>query len=111
MIKTWQGNQGARDADGEFIQGIIARKTIKSQAQSVTAAAKIPSSALDKRVAVLIFNNSADGSVLYIGASDVTTSNGMPLYPRASVRIDIEDDIDVYGVSDGTALIRVLETA
>lgn len=76
-----------------------------------TSATALPTTPADNRRAIVIYNNSA--SVLYVGGSDVTTSNGMPV-PAASYSpsLDAGPRMIVYGiVATGTANVRVMELA
>lgn len=81
--------------------------SVNCSASSATAA---PASIRTDRVTLTLMNNSA--FVIYIGASGVTTSNGLPLQPGASFSDDVEST-PYYcrsGASDGgTANLRVLE--
>lgn len=64
---------------------------------------------LNNRRALIIYNNSTQ--TIYIGGSDVTTSNGLPV-PKSSYSpvIDASTTMIVYGiVSSGTANVRVME--
>lgn len=109
MITTFTGNEHVRDSDSKLIYGLIITQGLKSQAISVTSAVKLPTSPYSKRKFVLIQNLGT--GLLYIGASDVTTSNGYEILPKGSILIYIEDGIDIYGVSNGTADTRVFEGA
>ena len=113
MIKTHTGNEYMRDADSELMFGLAIRKTIRQQAMTIgIAAVPIPTTLLDKRITLLIINVSTGGEILYIGDSSVTTADGFPIYPRASIKIEIEDDIILYGIGSGAAtLIRIIEGA
>ena len=110
--KVMTGNEGVRDAvDSALIYALVFRAGIKSQAVSVTdTATKLPSVPLSKRMSVIVFNN---GSVpVYIGLSDVSVSTGFPIYPRSSIHLSMEEELDIYGiVSTGSADVRVLEGA
>ena len=111
MTKIFSPNENVRDPDGTLRWGMVIRKTLLQQAITVgTGAVKLPTSALSNRINILIFNNSTSGQILYLGDSTVTTVNGFPLYPRASVYITIEDEVDIYGISSAAgADIRLLE--
>jgi len=78
---------------------------------SVTAAVPLPASPLDSRRALVIHNNGPD--ILYVGGSNVTTANGFPLIVNEKIAIDIQGNTNVwvYGVSDGTSDVRILEFA
>lgn len=65
---------------------------------------------LDDRRAVLIYNNDSSAT-LYIGGSDLTTSNGMPVPPQSySPILDAGVETIVYGITTGASInVRVLE--
>lgn len=113
MIKTYTGTEGSRDNNSELFLSLLIRKTILQQNLAIgTTAVAIPTSALSQRVTLLIFNNSTSGQILYLGDSTVSSSNGFPIYPRGSIRIDIEDDVTIYGISSALgANIRIIEGA
>ena len=110
-IRVFSPNENIRDTDGTLRWGLVIRKTILQQAITVgTSAVKLPTSALSNRINILIVNNSTGGQILYLGDSTVTTNDGIPLYPRQSIPITIEDSIDIYGVASAAgANIRILE--
>lgn len=64
---------------------------------------------LDNRRAVLVYNNSAN--TIFVGGSDVTTANGMPV-PASSYSpiLDAGKELIVYGIAvSGSNNIRVME--
>jgi len=109
LQKTYSPNGDFRDSDGNHLFGTVIRETFKQSAVTVSnTATLIPATALAKRNSILITNNG--GNAIYIGASDVTTANGFPLHPRAVVQIDIQDNVDIYGITaSGTVDIRIVE--
>jgi len=85
---------------------------IKSSKVSVTGTATaLPATGLVGREAIAIYNNTSATEVLYIGGSDVTTSNGFPLTSSApAITLDLDATVIIYGISDGTTVdVRVLE--
>jgi hypothetical protein len=86
---------------------------LRTFVQSVTAAAEpVPASPLENRRALVIHNDGP--STVYLGASDVTTSTGLPLATDEKIAFDIQGtpNVQIYVVavaSDST--IRVLELA
>lgn len=104
-------NENFRDDDGTLRWGMVIRKTLHQQAQTIGATpAKIPLSALSDRINILIVNNSTGGQILYVGDATVSTSNGTPLYPRQGLPLTIEDSVEVWGVASAEgADIRILE--
>ncbi len=80
---------------------------------SVTGtAAPLPGSCRENRRAIAIQN--LGPGTLYISNSDsVTTGNGYPLAPSTNkeIALDIKGTIRVFGISDGTSDVRILEVA
>ena len=109
MIKWWTGNEGNRNEAGILLYGLIVQEGILQQAVSIGASAtKIPTTPLSRRKSLWIFNNSSN--VIYMGDSTVTTANGFPLYPHGVMNIQVEDGIDIYGISTVAAQeVRILE--
>jgi hypothetical protein len=91
------------------------RQTIVTGAKTVTnTAAEIfaGSNRLDGRHAMVITNMGAD--IVYIGDSDVTTSNGFPLFPQDTLRIEFDptSSVGVFACTSGTNVqVRVVELA
>jgi len=107
---TTSGNDPTpRDTDGALIIGLMVRRAIRQSVVTVEATAtKLPATPLARRLSIVFINLGT--TPVYIGDSSVTAVNGFPIYPRAVMRIEIEDSIDIYGiVSSGTAEVRVLE--
>lgn len=74
-----------------------------------TSATQLPATTLAKRRAVGIYN--AGSVTVYVGGSDVTTSNGWPVAVGAAITFDI-GRAALYGiVSTGTCDVRVMELA
>ena len=109
--RIFSPNEQVRDTDGTLRWSIIIRKTFRQQNLTIgTSAVKIPTSPLSDRINILIVNNSTSGQILYLGDSTVSTANGIPIYPRQSLPITIEDGVDIYGVSSAAgADIRIIE--
>ena len=110
-VKTYTGNEGTREQpNNQLWLGLIIRNTLTPNTVTVsTSAVPIPATPLSKRRILSIMNISTN--VVYVGDSAVTTSNGFPLYPRAVIQINIEDDVVVYGISTGSSELRILEGA
>lgn len=109
MIKSYTGNEGNRDGNNELLYGVMVRNGLVSQNVSIgITATPIPTTPQTRRLTILIINI---GTVeVYLGGFDVSTANGFPLYPRAVMRIDIEDDAIIYGiVANGTQNLRIIE--
>lgn len=88
------------------------RGEVKSRTITVTTSiTPLPDEVLSYRRSLVVYNNSS--SVIYIGGSDVTATNGMPV-PASSYSppIDAGPKMIVYGiVATGTANVRVLEVS
>ena len=110
-VKVFTGNENIRDSDGTLIVGLMVRRTIRQQSVTVgTSAIKIPTSPLSNRVSILIVNSSTSGQIVYIGDATVTSANGFPLRVNASLKVEIEDSVDIYGISSAaSADLRIIE--
>lgn len=110
-VKTFSPNAYIRETDGTLRFALIIKKNFRQQNLTIgTSAVKIPTSPLSNRINILIVNNSTNGQILYLGDNTVSSSNGMPLYPRQSLHISIEDDVDIYGIASAAgADIRIVE--
>lgn len=69
----------------------------------------LPTTVVNYRRSMIVYNNSS--STVYIGGSNVTTSNGLPVPANSySPALDAGPKLIVYGVvASGTADVRVLE--
>ena len=106
---TTSGNDPTpRDTDGALIIGLMVRRLMRQLAVTVgVTPTKIPTTPLARRLSLMIINL---GTVpVYIGDSTVTTADGFPLYPRAVLKIEIEDSIDVYGIATVASQVRIIE--
>ncbi len=84
--------------------------TAKSRNITVgTSATPLPDEVLASRRSLVIYNNSSQ--TLYVGGSDVTTTNGMPVPASSySPAFDAGEKMVVYGiVASTTANVRTLE--
>ena len=111
MAEGFAPNQGPHYSDGIIWLRTSIQFALKSSAVTITdSPTKIPTSPLDKRKSILIQNNGT--VVAYLGASNVSTTNGFPIYPRGVAHMTIEDTVDVFGiVATGTVNFRILEGA
>ena len=85
---------------------------LRSRSVSIgtTAVALPPDSFINRRA--LVIHNLTGNNTIYIGASDVTTANGLPLVAGEKIAIDIQghQNVKVYAISDaGGQDVRVLE--
>ena len=83
-------------------------KTVISTAAEIFAGA----SRLNNRHAMLVTNTGAD--IVYIGAVGVTTSNGFPIFPQDTLRIEFDptSSVGVFACTSGTNVqVRVVELA
>ncbi len=91
------------------------RQTIVTGAKTVTStAAEIfaGASRLDNRHAMVVTNTGTD--IVYIGTSGVTTSNGFPLFPQDTLRIEFDptSSVGVFACTSGPNVqVRVVEMA
>jgi hypothetical protein len=68
----------------------------------------IPSSNLSNRKSMSLRHNG--GSIVYLGASSVTSGAGYPFYNGETMDIDISDAGTIYGiVATGSVNVRTLE--
>lgn len=87
---------------------VTGAKTVVSTAAEIFAGA----SRLDNRHAMVVTNTGAD--IVYIGAVGVTTSNGFPLVPQDTLRIEFDptSSVGVFACTSGTNVqVRVVELA
>jgi len=101
------------EGDGKLIQHMIlhaANVALSSRATSIgTSAVAIPATALTKRKSITVYNNDS-GLTLYLGASAVTTSTGLPVLPGAYVTLELGPTLTIYGiVASGSVDVRSLE--
>lgn len=85
---------------------------LNAQAISVdTSATPLPASPIVGRRALAI-HNSGPG-ILYIGYSNVTTAQGFPIAVDEKIALDIagNPNVIVYGISESTSDVRILELA
>lgn len=85
---------------------------VKSSAATATdAAAQVLATPLAGRRKVLVQNLGTKS--VYLGASDVSTTNGIELLKRTSVELEIGEHVDLYTICDTgeTAALRFLEQA
>lgn len=83
-----------------------------TQAIEVTSSAvPLPATPLENRRAVVLHN--VGPAILYIGASNVTTANGIPLAVDEKIAFDVQGtpNVTIYGVSAGTSDVRIMELA
>lgn len=107
-VKKFAPNDWFKDSTGRTVHDVTVQVQIKTQKISVlTTAIPLPSTALTDRQFVRIMN--VGSSVMYIGGSDVTSSNGWQILPLAVETIAIEDTAIIYGISAGSVDVIVME--
>lgn len=85
---------------------------LRTQAITVGGTAvALPSNPLEYRRALVVHNNGS--SVIYLGDSSVTTSNGMPLAAGEKIAFDIQGtpNVAVFAISASSVDVRVMELA
>jgi len=84
---------------------------LRQQAISVSSEIALPLNPLENRRALVLHN--AGPGILYIGLSGVTTIDGFPIAVNEKIAIDCQGttNVTLYGVSDSTCDVRVLEFA
>lgn len=84
--------------------------SIRSEAVTVTTSATtIATGPSDGESDVLIYNDS--DATVYLGGSDVTSSNGLPVVSGASAGMVLRRTDNLYGITaSGSKAVRVLET-
>jgi hypothetical protein len=98
MLKKFSPNTGPLSPDNDYLYGLIIQEVLKTQGFTCqNTATQTPTTPLINRKTLEIFNNG--NTVVYYGASDVSTSNGRPIYPHSSVILQIEDTINVFTIS------------
>lgn len=76
-----------------------------------TSLTPLPDEILSYRRGIIVFNNDSTNS-LFIGGSDVTTTNGLPVPPKTySPPIDAGPKLVVYGIASASINVRVLEVS
>lgn len=111
MRALFAPNENIREGTDSLLWlGLFIQRSIRSSTVTVaTSATKIPTTPLANRKVIMIINIST--SIVYVGGSSVTTSNGWPIYQRAALTLYIEDNIDIYGIAGASAEVRILEGA
>ena len=85
---------------------------LRNQAISIAGVATaLPANPLEFRRALVVHN--VGPGILYIGISTVTTVNGLPLAVNEKIAIDCQGtaNVTLWGVSDSTSDVRILELA
>jgi len=86
---------------------------IKSTAITVgSTAVPLPATALSSRRSLIVWNND-NSTTLWIGGSDVTVANGIPVKKQNySPALDLADTVHLYGITSGSDIdVRVLESS
>jgi hypothetical protein len=88
----------------DFVPGLSVKSSV---ANTATA---LPASALTGRKRIMVQNK--DTNSIFIGASDVTTANGLEVAKGATLSLEIGAGVTLYAISAaGSAPVRVLEQA
>ena len=86
------------------------RGVFKTTAVTVTTSATaLPTSSLSNRRSIIVYNNDASVT-LYIGGSDVSATNGVPVTAGTySAPVDAGSSMTLYGIAASSINVRVLE--
>jgi hypothetical protein len=85
---------------------------IRQQAVTVgSSATALPTSPLEFRRAIVIHNLGT--ASIFIGGSDVTLANGLPLLAGEKISFDIQGtpNVAIFGIAAGDTDVRILEVA
>ena len=109
MKGSFRPNEGYFDDNNVRMHTLQVKNALLAQSILVSGTAiPIPTVPIAQRRAILLYNNST--SIIYIGGAGVTVASGYPLQQFDSLRIDIDDNVIVYAISNGSSLdLRVLE--
>lgn len=80
---------------------------LTSGIKSVTTSASIIASSADAQEVWIINDN--ESGIIYFGGSGVTTTNGVPLYPKMSAVIRTDNIADIYVIAASTLTARYLK--
>lgn len=106
VIKSQSGGSKYADVTVNGLRGIPQSTAVTV----ITSATKLPSTALENRRSLIVYNNSSN--TVYIGGSDVTTGNGMPIASESySPPIDASDQMTIYAIAGSNSEVRVLEVS
>lgn len=112
-IPTQRDSLRTRRGDGAIIlnpEDFSVSIGIRSQAITVAGTAvPLPANPLEYRRALVVHNNGS--STIYIGTSNVTASNGMPLLAGEKIAFDVvgTPNVTVYAISSSSVDVRILE--
>lgn len=113
LVQSANGSRTAIDADTDGLEVQVTKqpkgsKTFTDPAPTTTAAEMVAANA--SRKSVSIYN--AGSQIVYLGkTSGVTTTNGWPLVPSASLADDISTDAWYAITASGTGDLRIIEVA
>ena len=91
----------------------VIQQSLKDQVRSTavgvsTSATLLPAARLNYRKSISLKNPNT--TTVYLGGSDVSTSNGFPIRQNEAIDIDLHWDSLIYAIaSTGTQTVRVLE--
>lgn len=80
---------------------------VTSGTKSVTTSASVLATSADAQEVWIINDN--ESGVIYFGGSGVTTSNGVPIYPKMSAVVRTDNIADVYVIAASTLTARYLK--
>ena len=111
MSERFTPNEGFFDSVDRRYHTLQLKNRVVSQSVSIlNTATLIPITPISDRRGIIMYNNS--DSIIYIGGIDVSTVNGYPVSPGDSFRIDVDDNVKIYGISAVSGKdLRLLEGA
>jgi len=99
--------------NGSIDVNVLALGSVKSTVIEFTTneSVKLPGVAYPKRKSLTLCPIIDSSGMFYIGGSDVTVDNGLPLSSLEYYSIDIGENADLWGVADTSGEVRILELA
>ncbi len=106
--KVFAPNDYFKDSQNRTVHDVTVGIRIKTQRITIgTSVVALPLNALQDRQFLRIQN--VGGNPIYIGDLDVTSNNGWVILPYATETIAIEDTATIYGISDNSTDVIVME--
>jgi len=99
--------------DGSIDVNILALGDVRSTAVEfgANAAVKLPGTPWPNRNSLTLCPIIDSSGTFYIGGSDVTIDNGLPLSSLEYYSINVGENSDLWGIADVSGEVRILEIA